>query len=280
MTNFSFEVFPPKTEAGLARFGDVASELMALGPDYISVTYGAGGSDQHRSFEAISRVAESGAEVAGHLTCVGQSKADIDAVLARYRVLGVNHVVALRGDPPTGIDAPYRPHPDGYTSTADLVGTAKRMGVETVSVSGYPEVHPQSPGADHDLAILAAKVGAGADRAITQMCFDTDQVIRYVERVSAAGIDVEVVPGIFPIHSFPSIVRFAGRCGSAIPEAVAARFVGLDDDSETSERLGAEFAFEQISRLAEHGIDRVHVYTINRPTLARALVDQLAVPAS
>lgn len=280
MTSFSFEVFPPKTEIGLARFSDVADELMGLRPDYISVTYGAGGSDQYCSFEAISRVVESGAEVAGHLTCVGQSKADIDAVLARYRDLGVEHVVALRGDPPTGIDAPYQPHGDGYTSTAHLVSTAKRMGVTTVSVSGYPEVHPQSPSADHDLAILAAKVDAGADRAITQMCFDTDMIVRYAERVDAAGIDAEVVPGIFPIHSFPSITRFAGRCGAAIPADVADRFAGLDDDADMSEKIGAEFAVEQIERLAAHGIDRVHLYTINRPSLARLVVDQLRVPAS
>lgn len=279
MTRFSFEVFPPKTESGLARFGDVAAELLTLRPDYISVTYGAGGSDQHRSFEAIARVVESGADVAGHLTCVGQSKADIDAVLLRYLDLGVDHVVALRGDPPTGIDAPYVPHADGYTSTADLVATAKRMGIGTVSVSGYPELHPQSPSVDHDLAILAAKVDAGADRAITQMCFDTDQIVRYVERVDAAGIDVEVVPGIFPIHSFPTITRFAGRCGASIPATLADRFAGLDDDLDASEDLGAEFAVEQIERLAAHGIDRVHVYTINRPSLARKVVDRLAVGA-
>jgi methylenetetrahydrofolate reductase (NADPH) len=280
MTSFSFEVFPPKTEVGLARFGDVAAELMALRPDYISVTYGAGGSDQHRSFEAISRVVESGADVAGHLTCVGQTKADIDEVIARYRRLGVDHVVALRGDPPTGIDAPYEPHPNGYATTADLVTMAKAMGVGTVSVSGYPEVHPQSPSADHDLGILAGKVDAGADRAITQMCFDTDLIVRYVERVHARGIDVDVVPGIFPIHSLPAVTRFAGRCGADIPSAVAERFAGLDDDAETSEKLGAEFAVEQIAQLADHGIDRVHIYTINRPSLARAVVEQLAVPAS
>jgi methylenetetrahydrofolate reductase (NADPH) len=222
----------------------------------------------------------SGADVAGHLTCVGQTKADIDAVVVRYRDLGVNHVVALRGDPPTGIDAAYQPHPDGYTSTADLVSTAKDKGVETVSVSGYPETHPQSPSAEHDLDILAAKVDAGADRAITQMCFDTDLIVRYVDRVHDRGIDVDIVPGIFPIHSFPSITRFAGRCGAAIPTALAERFAGLDDDAETSEKLGAEFAVEQIAQLADHGIDRVHIYTINRPSLARAVIEQLAVPAS
>ncbi len=280
MTSFSFEVFPPKPEAGHARCGDVAAELMALRPDYISVTYGAGGSDQHRSFEAIDRVVQSGADVAGHLTCVGQTKADIDAVVARYRSLGVDHVVALRGDPPTGIDAAYQPHPDGYASTADLVTMAKDMGVGTVSVSGYPEVHPQSPSADHDLDILAGKVDAGADRAITQMCFDTDLIVRYVERVDARGIDVDVVPGIFPIHSFPAVTRFAERCGAAMPTAVAERFAGLDDDADTSEKLGAEFAAEQIAQLADHGIDHVHIYTINRPSLARAVVEQLVVPAS
>lgn len=280
MTTFSFEVFPPKSEPLLARMGEVAGELATMNPDFISVTYGAGGSDQHKSFDAIAQVAASGATVAGHLTCVGQSKRDIDAVIARYRDLGVDHVVALRGDPPTGIDAPYAPHPEGYESTAALVAAAKEIGVATVSVSAYPEVHPQSPSFDHDLAILAAKVEAGADRAITQMCFDTDSILDYVERVHGAGIDVEVVPGIFPIHSFPSITRFASRCGAALPDAVAERFLGLDDDPEVSERVGAELAVEQINHLAARGIERVHIYTINRPSLARAVVDRLALVAS
>lgn len=280
MTIFSFEVFPPKSEPLLARMGEVARELAAMNPDFISVTYGAGGGDQLKSFDAIAQVASSGATVAGHLTCVGQSKDDIDAVIARYRDLGVDHVVALRGDPPTGIDARYEAHPDGYESTAALVAAAKEIGVATVSVSAYPEVHPQSPSFDHDLAILGAKVDAGADRAITQMCFDTDAIIAYVERVYDAGIAVEVVPGIFPIHSFPSITRFAGRCGAGLPDAVAERFVGLDDDPETSEQIGADLAVEQITRLAAYGIERVHIYTINRPSLARAVVDRLALVAS
>lgn len=278
----SFEVFPPKTPAGLDTLASTVSRLASAGPAFVSVTYGAGGTDRHRSFEAIDRVREAGgAPVAGHLTCVGQSRDEIDEVLDRYLALGVEHVVALRGDPPAGVDAPYEPHPDGHRSTAELVAAikARRSDID-VSVSAYPERHPQSPTDAHDLDVLAAKVEAGADRAISQMFFDDDRFLAFVHRARAHGIDVPIVPGIFPIHSFPAVARFAARCGATIPSSVADRFEGVDDDPDATREIAADFAAQQIRHLAGHGVEHVHLYTLNRADLALAVCRRLSlVPA-
>jgi methylenetetrahydrofolate reductase (NADPH) len=275
----SFEVFPPKTTAGLDTLTATVSRLNSVEPAYVSVTYGAGGSDRHRSFEAIEHVRRAGtAPVAGHLTCVGQSRNEIDEVLDRYLALGVDHVVALRGDPPAGVDAAYEPHPDGHRTTADLVAAIKQRdaGID-VSVSAYPERHPQSPTVEHDLDVLAAKVDAGADRAITQMFFDNSCYLAYVDRVRARGIDVPIVPGIFPIHSFPAVARFAARCGATIPTTTAERFEDLDDDRDATLEVAAELAAEQIHELADHGVDHVHLYTLNRADLALAVCERLSL---
>ena len=200
-------------------------------------------SDRQRSFDAIEAVrSASTAPIAGHLTCVGQSRADVDDVIDRYLALGVDHIVALRGDPPGGVDAPYTPHPDGFTSTADLVAAVKRRADFDVSVSAYPERHPQSPTDDHDLDVLAAKVAAGADQAMTQMFFDNESVPRATcDRVRARGIDVPIVPGIFPIHSFPAVERFAARCGAIDPDVGRVdRFDGLDDDPIATREVAAD----------------------------------------
>jgi methylenetetrahydrofolate reductase (NADPH) len=273
----SFEVFPPKTPAGLDQLEHTVRRLRAADPVYVSVTYGAGGSDRTRSFEAIRATARGGARIAGHLTCVGQPVHEIDSVMDEYDALGVHQIVALRGDPPTGIDAPYRAHPEGYQRTADLVAAAKARGSFEVAVSAYPERHPQSPTDDHDLDVLAAKVSAGADRAITQMFFDNEHYVRYVDRVRGRGIDIPIVPGIFPIHSFPSVARFASRCGATIPTAIADRFDGLDDDPASTHELAADLAAAQIAGLATHGIEQVHLYTLNRPELALAVCDRLGL---
>lgn len=271
----SFEVFPPKDTAGLGQLDATVAALETLGPTFVSVTYGAGGSDRDRSFAAIETIAKHGTTIAGHLTCVDQTRHDLDGVIDRYRSLGVEHIVALRGDPPGGIDAAYVAHPDGYAATAQLVAAARARGVAEVSVSAYPERHPQSPTSSHDLEILAAKVAAGATRAITQMCFDDEAIVRYVDEVDAAGIDVAVAPGIFPIHSFPTVARFARRCGATIPDRVAERFAGLDDDPETTAKVGAELAAEQITRLRDRGVTHAHLYTLNRAALVHAVCEQL-----
>jgi methylenetetrahydrofolate reductase (NADPH) len=215
--------------------------------------------------------------VAAHLTCVGQSRSDVGEVLDRYAWLGVDHIVALRGDPPGGIDAPYEPHPDGFGSTAELVGAIKARGDITVSVSAYPERHPQSPTDDHDLDVLAAKVDAGADRAMTQMFFSNDYFVAYLDRVRERGIDIPVVPGIFPIHSLPAVSRFAGRCGATIPAELAARFDGLEDDPVGATRVAADVAAAQIRDLAAAGTRQVHLYTLNRAELALDVCDRLAL---
>jgi methylenetetrahydrofolate reductase (NADPH) len=273
----SFEVFPPKTAAGLRTLSEAVARLDDAGPAYISVTYGAGGSDRQRSFDAIDAVrSATTAPIAAHLTCVGQSRADVDAVIDRYLDLGVDHIVALRGDPPGGIDAGYEPHPDGFTATADLVAAIKQRGDLSVSVSAYPERHPQSPTDDHDLDVLAAKVDAGAERAMTQMFFDNRHFVDYLHRVRAHGVGVPIVPGIFPIHSFPAVARFAERCGASMPPAIAQRFAGLENEPAATHALAADVAADQIRELTDHGVEHVHLYTLNRSELALAVCDRLA----
>ena len=266
MTELSFEVFPPSTPAGLANLRRAAADLAATRPRYISVTYGAGGTQRDRSFDTIEAVHDADLDVTAHLTCVGQSRADVESVLERYVRLGIGRVVALRGDPPEGVDAPYAPHPDGFTRTDELVSVAADRGMR-VAVSAYPERHPQSPSFDHDLDVLAAKVAAGADEAITQMFFDVDAMLRLRDRVSRRGIDVTLVPGIFPIHSFEAVARFANRCGASLPDVVAGRFAGVDDDTVAHD-IAAELAAEHIDRLRDEGLDRFHLYTLNRSALA------------
>ena len=274
--SISFEVFPPKTAAGLATLADTVDQLGNTHPAYISVTFGAGGSQRHKSFEAINTVAANAhAPIAAHLTCVGVPTDEVDATVDRYRALGVKHVVALRGDPPEGIDAPYTPHPDGYQRTADLVRAIKQHADLEVSVSAYPERHPQSPTIDHDLDVLAEKIEAGADQAMTQMFFDNEFYLRYLERVRARNIDIPIVPGIFPIHSFDSVAQFAHRCGATMPQRIAERFNRTTDAD--AQQIAADIAAEQILDLAKEGVERVHLYTLNRAELALAVCERLGI---
>lgn len=274
----SFEIFPPKTDDGLEALTDTIGRLMAADPSYVSVTYGAGGSQQQRSFDAARAVLGAGTEhVAAHLTCVGQSRADVDEAIDTFCAIGVDRFVALRGDPPGGVGAPYHPHPDGYHHTADLVAGIRRRTTANVAVSAYPERHPHSPSIDHDLDVLSAKIDAGADHAITQMFFDNDCFLRYLDAVRGRGLGIPVVPGIFPIHSFEAVSRFAAGCGASMPERIGERFAGLADDADTARKIAAELAAEQILELVAHGVNDVHLYTLNRADLALAVCEQLGV---
>lgn len=278
MIELSFEIFPPKTDTGLTNLGTALAAMSgAASPRYISVTYGAGGSSRDRSYTAIEAAFRHGhgTPVAAHLTCVGQSRSDIEDIIEHYSSLGVKHIVALRGDPPEGIDAPYQPHPDGFQSTADLVAAIKSHGDFYVSVSAYPEVHPQSNGIDHDLDVLAAKVDAGADAAMTQMFFNNAHYHAYRDAVAARGIDVPIVPGVFPIHSYERVSSFAARCGATIPRAVAARFADIEPGSEREFRTAVECAVEQINDLARAGAPHIHLYTLNQSPLALAVYREL-----
>ena len=274
----SFEFFPPKTDAMEMRFWDSIGKLAPLRPRFVSVTYGAGGTTRERTLRLVSRIkAETGVDAAAHLTCVGASRADVDAVVTGYREAGISRIVALRGDPPEGVGKPFVPHPDGYRSAAELVAGIARLGSFDISVAAYPEKHPQSPDWATDIDNLKRKLDAGATRAITQMFFDNQDYFRFLDRARAAGITAAIVPGIQPIHSFQQIAAFAARCGATIPSWLAERFEGLDDDPETHALVASAVAAEQVMELVDAGVTEFHFYTLNRSNLVLALARLLGV---
>lgn len=277
----SYEIFPPRTEAGRATLARTLVALRDVDPTLVSVTYGAGGTDTDRSFDAVELATElAAAPVAAHLTCVGVPRHQVGDVIDRYLDLGVRHIVALRGDPPEGIDARYVPHPDGFESTAELVAAIRSRssaaGVDlTVSVSAYPEVHPQSPHLDHDLDVLAAKVAAGADRAMTQMFFDDGSLVRYRDAVRSRGIDIPIIPGVMPIHAIDRVVDFARRCGATVPAALTDHFDGIDGTHPDHRRRAVEWTVGQITGLRAAGFDEFHLYSLNQSDLVLEIVDAL-----
>ncbi len=268
----SFEFFPPKTDAMEARFWESIAKLAPLKPRFVSVTYGAGGSTRERTLRMVSSItSDTGVPAAAHLTCVGATRDEVDEVVRGYKAAGVNRIVALRGDPPEGVGKPFTPHPDGYRNAADLVAGIRRIGDFDISVAAYPEMHPQSGDWASDIDNLKRKLDAGADRAITQMFFRNSDYLRYVERARKAGITAPIVPGIQPIHSFRQISGFAARCGASIPDWMADRFDGLDDDPETHALVAAAVAAEQVTELLDEGVTEFHFYTLNRSNLVLAL---------
>jgi methylenetetrahydrofolate reductase (NADPH) len=274
----SFEFFPPKTDAMEMRFWESIEKLAPLNPRFVSVTYGAGGSTRERTLRMVSRIkAESGVDAAAHLTCVGSSRAEVDAVVEGYREAGVSRIVALRGDPPEGVGQPFVPHPDGYRSAAELVGGIRRLGNFDISVAAYPEKHPQSPDWQADIDNLKRKLDAGATRAITQMFFENDDYFRFIDRARSAGITAPIVPGIQPIHSFKQISGFAAKCGASIPHWLRERFEGLDEDPETHALVASAVAAEQVLELVDAGVTEFHFYTLNRSSLVLALARLLGV---
>ncbi|MGV3650327.1 MAG: methylenetetrahydrofolate reductase [NAD(P)H] [Devosia sp.] len=274
----SFEFFPPKTDAMEARFWESINRLAPLNPRFVSVTYGAGGSTRERTLRMVSRIeATTGVPSAAHLTCVGASRAEVDAVVEGYRAAGVNRIVALRGDPPEGVGQPFTPHPEGYRNAADLVAGIRRLGNFDISVAAYPEKHPQSADWQADIDNLKRKIDAGANRAITQMFFSNADYLRLVDRARRAGITAPIVPGIQPIHSFRQIAGFAERCGATIPAWLAERFDGLEDDPETHALVAAAVAAEQVLELVDAGVTEFHFYTLNRANLVMALARLLGI---
>lgn len=267
----SFEFFPPKNDAQSAALDETIARLAPFGPSFVSVTYGAGGTSQERSCGTVRSVAERGLPTAAHLTCAGASRDELGRTIGWFRGIGIERFVALRGDPPGGLGEPYRPHPEGFQDTADLVRALKEAGAVDVSVSGYPERHPQSADWATEIATLKRKVDAGADRAITQFFFDNDLFDAYLERVRRAGIMIPVVPGIMPIHRFASVCGFASRCGTSVPASLAQRFAGLDEASETHGLVAAAVAAEQMADLKRRGVEAFHIYTLNRAELAEAV---------
>lgn len=277
----SFEFFPPKTPAMETNLWAAIERLAPLAPKFVSVTYGAGGSTRERTHATVARIlAETGLKPAAHLTCVGATRAEVDAVVDDYAALGVRHIVALRGDPLTGIGTAYAPHPDGYPYAADLVAAIKRRHPQIeVSVSAYPERHPESPDWATEIDTLKRKVDAGANRAITQFFFDNDHFERLLERVAAAGISIPIVPGIVPVTNFSQTAKFAEKTGASIPAWLARRFEGLDADPATRQLIAAAVAAEQALDLLDRGVDEFHFYTMNRADLVYAICHLLGLRA-
>jgi methylenetetrahydrofolate reductase (NADPH) len=276
----SFEFFPPKTAEMERTLWESIERLAPLAPSFVSVTYGAGGSTRERTHATVKRmIAETALKPAAHLTCVAADRVEIDAVVRSYMAAGVRHIVALRGDPAGGVGACYAPHPEGYIHAADLVAGIRRIADVEVSVSAYPEKHPDSPSVAADIDMLKAKVDAGASRAITQFFFDNDLYFRYLDRVRARGITVPVVPGILPVLNFNQMRVFAERCGTSVPGWLADRFAGLDADPSTRRLIAAAVAAEQVVDLVDRGVTDFHFYTMNRADLVYAICHLLGVRA-
>ncbi|WP_025029639.1 methylenetetrahydrofolate reductase [NAD(P)H] [Nitratireductor aquibiodomus] len=274
----SFEFFPPKTDTMEARLWETVQRLEPLAPSFVSVTYGAGGSTRERTARTVRRILdETSLTPAAHMTCVDASREDVDQVVGEFVDMGVKRFVALRGDPSAGVGAAYRPHPDGYANGAELVGAMKRQGDFDISVSAYPEKHPESPDFATDIDMLKRKVDNGATRAITQFFFDNDHYERYVERARRAGIYIPIVPGILPVHNFTQVANFAGRCGASVPGWLAERFEGLEDEPQIHALVASAVAAEQVLDLMERGIDDFHFYTMNRADLAYAVCHMIGI---
>jgi methylenetetrahydrofolate reductase (NADPH) len=272
----SFEFFPPKTEKMEAQLWDTFRTLEPLGPSFVSVTYGAGGSTRERTHATVARIAaESHVPPAAHLTCVEASRAEIDEVAQAYWDAGVRHIVALRGDVPGG--APYRAHPDGYANAIELVAGLKAIAPFDISVAAYPEVHPDADCADSDLDNLKRKLDAGANRAITQFFFSPDAFLRFRDAAAAAGIDAPIIPGILPVSNVSQTRRIADMCGTAIPGWMTSLFEGLDDLPAARQLVAATVAAEMCRRLYAGGVRDFHFYTLNRAELSYAICHLLGL---
>jgi methylenetetrahydrofolate reductase (NADPH) len=275
----SFEFFPPKTEAMNETLWRSIQMLAPLGPRFVSVTYGAGGSTRERTHQTVSRIVrETGLAAAAHLTCVDASREEIDSIARSYWEAGVRHIVALRGDPPEE-GRNYEARADGYADAAALVAGLKKVAPFEISVACYPEVHPQASCPDSDLDNLKRKVDAGADRAISQFFFSAEAFFRFRDRAAAAGIWVEIVPGILPVSNVAQTRKFAGQCGAAIPDWMDKMFEGLDALPAARQLIAATIAAELCGQLYAGGVRHFHFYTLNRAELAYAICHLLGVRA-
>jgi methylenetetrahydrofolate reductase (NADPH) len=274
----SFEFFPPKTDKMAATLWSSINQLAPLGPQFVSVTYGAGGSTRERTHATVARILDETSLVpAAHLTCVAASRDEVDEVIRGYLDMGVRRLVALRGDPVTGLGTAFEPHPDGYATAAELVAGIRRIGDFDISVSAYPESHPESIGLEKDLDILQAKIDAGASRAITQFFFDNDGYFRFLDAARARGIDAPIRPGLIPIHNFKQVAGFAARCGTGVPDWLVKRFEGLEDKPQEHADVAIDVAREQALALKQAGVREFHFYTLNRAPLVEQICSQLGL---
>ncbi|MEM6824401.1 MAG: methylenetetrahydrofolate reductase [NAD(P)H] [Pseudomonadota bacterium] len=272
----SFEFFPPQSMGASFRLWDTVRELSPLDPNFVSVTYGAGGTTRDLTHEAVGILkGQMGLNVAAHLTCVNASKAETLDIAARYAEAGVTEIVALRGDPPKGAGR-FEPHPEGFASSVDLVAALAEMDAFTIRVGAYPDPHPEARHAGADIEWLKRKVDAGAQSAITQFFFEAETFLRFRDACADAGIEAPIIPGILPIENWAGVKRFASRCGAPVPEK-------LDRDFETAIRDGREDLLATVhcttlcTRLIEEGVEDLHFYTLNKPYLTRDVVHALGL---
>jgi methylenetetrahydrofolate reductase (NADPH) len=279
--SFSFEFFPPRDDASEAVLWEAVRRLEPLAPSFVSVTYGAGGSTRDRTTRITATIAsDTTLTPVAHLTCVGASRAELRRIVGGYAAAGVGTVLALRGDPPGGPGAPWTPHPEGLDHAVDLVRLVRSLGTFEVGVAAFPDVHPESPGLDHDARVLAEKAEAGATFAITQFIFDADGYFRLVDRLAALGCDLPILPGIMPVTNLRQIERFPQLSGRPLPAAVLRRLEAAAGDPAALRRAGVEIATELSATLLDGGAPGLHFYTLNRSTATLEVFADLGLPAS
>jgi methylenetetrahydrofolate reductase (NADPH) len=273
--SFSFEFFPPKTEEGERNLRATLTALRELEPNFVSVTYGAGGSTRERTVELTKWIkSDLGLEAMAHLTCVGASVKELGSVLDGIAEAGIDNVLALRGDPPRG-QAQWTPHPDGLHYSTELVELIRSRYPLAVGAACFPEVHPQAPDMAHDLRFLKAKVQAGASFLITQLFFDNELYFNFVDEARAVGIDVPILPGIMPITDVKQIKTITGLCGATIPPSLLASLEERADDRDAVLELGVSYATLQCAELLARGAPGIHFCTLNRSPATRAILTAL-----
>ncbi|MBI3677594.1 MAG: methylenetetrahydrofolate reductase [NAD(P)H] [Proteobacteria bacterium] len=266
----SFEFSPPKTPEAEENLWRCIRRLEPLSPAFVSVTYGAGGSTRDRTHNTVKRIVEETTlSPAAHLTCVAHTREEIGGIVKGYWQAGIRHVVALRGDMPN-MSGAYVPHPEGYASTPDLIEGIRKIAPFEISVSAYPERHPDSASSDNDLELLKAKIGAGASRALTQFGFDTEAIARFRDRAVRAGVNVPIVPGLIPTTNIKGVKRMAAQAGASVPDWLASLYDGLDNDADTRKLIAASVLAEQVEELRAEGFDEFHFYTLNQADLTFA----------
>ena len=274
----SFEFFPPKTEEGNRTLIEAASRLSSLRPEFVSVTYGAGGSTREPTAKAVTQMREKlGFDVAPHLTCVDASKEETLGIVRDYLNQGITKLVALRGDPRDGVEGVYTPPANGFAYATDFVAGLRDLGGLELFVSAYPETYPQAPSVDFDLEVLKRKQDNGASAAITQFFFNNDDFFRYRDRAATAGVTMSIIPGIMVPENIKGVLRFAQACGASVPSSLSSRFSGIEDDEETRRLIATHFTIQQCEQLVAAGVKHFHLYTLNRAESAYAVCHALGL---
>jgi methylenetetrahydrofolate reductase (NADPH) len=272
---FSFEFFPPKSDAGERVLGLALESLRQLGPDFVSVTYGAGGSSRSRTLDLTKWIKqELGIEAMAHLSCVGSTREELQTVLEDMQGAGIENILALRGDPPRG-ETDWKPHPGGLSYSTELAGLIHAGYDACIGGACFPEVHPEAPDLAHDLRFLKDKIDNGVSFLVTQLFFDNELYFRFVEEARSAGIDVPILPGIMPITDLRQIKTITGMCGATIPQELREALEWRSHDPDAVLQLGVSYATLQCAELLAHGAPGIHFYTLNRSHATRAILSAL-----